>query len=293
MSQTYYLRHHSGYQYEFPVSRSLQLCRLIPADLPHQSCISHQLHLNVAPSQRLLQRDAFGNQVERILIEKPYQQLDFIAESQILCQQPLWPDQSPSVAEVLQQLRQHCDPQVQAMRCPSPLIPRHPELANLARPHFAGDRPWLDAMRDFNHWLFTHLEFDPSATTVHTPVFEVARHRRGVCQDFSHLMLACLRSLGFAARYLSGYLLTHPPEGCERLQGADASHAWVEAYCPDLGWFPFDPTNNLMPKNEHVILAHGRDFSDVSPIRGVLLGGGKHQIDVSVTLSTTPLASEN
>jgi transglutaminase-like putative cysteine protease len=134
--------------------------------------------------------------------------------------------------------------------------------------------------------IFDEFEFDPEATTVSTPVLEVLENKRGVCQDFAHLMIACLRALGLAARYVSGYLLTRPPPGKPRLIGADASHAWVSVYSPGEGhdWVDFDPTNNLLPNTEHITLAFGRDFSDISPLRGIILGGGGTEPEVAVTV---------
>ena len=132
--------------------------------------------------------------------------------------------------------------------------------------------------------IFKEFSFDPEATHIGTPLLEVLERKRGVCQDFAHLMLACLRSLGLPARYVSGYLLTNPPEGQARLIGADASHAWISAYCPTVGWVDFDPTNNVIPSIEHITVSWGRDFSDVSPLRGVILGGGKHDLTVRVTV---------
>lgn len=285
MNSRYHLRHRTRYQYQYPVSRSMQLCRLLPANLPHQRCLDHRLELSVAASQRQLEQDAFGNRLERILIEKSYQKIDFLSESRIERIQHSLPALYGRVSEVRLQLQRERDPRLQAMRCPSPMIPRHPELAQLAQKHFAPERNWLDAMQAFNHWLFSHCTFDPDATTLSTPVLSFAKTRRGVCQDFTHLMLACLRSLGFAARYVSGYLLTYPAEGSSPRQGADASHAWVEAYYPGWGWIGWDPTNDLMPSDEHLVLAYGRDYSDVSPIRGVILGGGSHEVEVQVQLT--------
>lgn len=133
--------------------------------------------------------------------------------------------------------------------------------------------------------IHEEFTFDPEATHVATPLTEVLERKRGVCQDFAHLMLACLRALGIPARYVSGYLLTQPPPGQPRLIGADASHAWISVWCPDAGWTDFDPTNDVVPGTEHITLAWGRDFSDVSPLRGVILGGGDHELDVWVTVT--------
>jgi transglutaminase-like putative cysteine protease len=128
------------------------------------------------------------------------------------------------------------------------------------------------------------FRFDATATETFTPVEQAFKARRGVCQDFSHIMIACLRSVGLAARYMSGYILTHPPEGKERLVGADATHAWVAVFVPDFGWLELDPTNALRPDLEHITLGWGRDFSDITPMRGVLLGGGDHEPEIAVTV---------
>jgi transglutaminase-like putative cysteine protease len=171
----------------------------------------------------------------------------------------------------------------------SPNVRVKHELAAYAADCFPPGRPVLEAARALTKKIFTEFEFDPEATTVSTPVMEVLERKKGVCQDFAHLMIACLRSTGIPARYVSGYLLTHPPEGQPRMVGADASHAWVSVYAPDTAreWVDFDPTNDLLPDTQHITIAWGRDFSDVSPLRGVIVGGGGHEPEVAVTV--TPL----
>lgn len=159
------------------------------------------------------------------------------------------------------------------------------ELADYAGQSFVAGRSLLDGVSDLNRRIHADFTYDPVATTVAMPLAEVIAHRRGVCQDFAHLAIAALRSLGLPARYVSGYLRTRPPEGKERLVGADASHAWFSAFCPDLGWVDFDPTNNCQPANEHITVAYGRDFGDVSPISGILTGGGEHVVKVSVDVA--------
>jgi transglutaminase-like putative cysteine protease len=153
---------------------------------------------------------------------------------------------------------------------------------------FSPGRPLLAAVDGLMQKIFSEFSFDAAATQVATPLLQVLEERRGVCQDFAHLMLACLRSMGLSARYISGYLLTQPPPGQPRLIGADASHAWISVYCPQHGWVDFDPTNNIRPALEHITLAWGRDFADVSPLRGVILGGGSHDPEVQVTVLPLP-----
>jgi transglutaminase-like putative cysteine protease len=159
------------------------------------------------------------------------------------------------------------------------------ELAAWTSACFPPGAPLLAGVRALMNRIHDDFAFDPKATTVSTPVMDVFAHRRGVCQDFAHLMLSCLRSIGLAARYVSGYLLTRPPPGRARLVGADASHAWVSVYCPDYGWVDADPTNAVFPSLEHVTLGWGRDYDDVIPLRGVLLGGGDHTLDIAVTVA--------
>lgn len=149
-------------------------------------------------------------------------------------------------------------------------------------PSFPNGRPMLDAVLELNDCVHSDFSYEPASTDVSTPLAQVMRERRGVCQDFAHVMVGCLRSIGLAARYVSGYLETVPPPGQPRLVGSDASHAWVAAFVPGLGWLDMDPTNALLPNLSHVTVAHGRDFSDVSPLKGVVLGGGRHSVKVGV-----------
>jgi transglutaminase-like putative cysteine protease len=164
----------------------------------------------------------------------------------------------------------------------SPQIRCSPELAEFARPSFPAGQPILTAVAAFMSRIHREFTYDSKATTVSTPVEEVFRHRRGVCQDFAHLAIACLRSLGLPARYVSGYLRTQPVPGRDRLVGADASHAWFSVFAPGCGWVDFDPTNDVQPDREHIAIASGRDFSDVSPVSGMIVGGGRHLVRVSV-----------
>ena len=155
---------------------------------------------------------------------------------------------------------------------------------------FRPERPFVEALLDLTARIYRDFKFDAKATSVRTSTEEVFRKRRGVCQDFAHLQIACLRSLNLPARYVSGYLRTFPPPGRPRLVGADASHAWVSAYCPDIGWMDVDPTNNVVPANNHVTLGWGRDYGDVSPLRGLILGGRDHTLKVNVDVE--PLSPE-
>jgi len=181
------------------------------------------------------------------------------------------------------------DLDVEQYRVASPMVPLLEESIDYARASFAPGRPWLEALLDLTCRIRAEFRYDPKATTLTTQVREVLEHRRGVCQDFAHLMLSCLRSLGLPARYVSGYVLNHVPPGTERLSGADASHAWVAAHCPRLGWVAFDPTNGKLADLEFVTLGWGREFSDVTPLCGVVLGGARQKLTVAVDVQ--PLAN--
>jgi transglutaminase-like putative cysteine protease len=172
----------------------------------------------------------------------------------------------------------------------SPHVAAGGELAEYARESFMPRRPWLAAALDLLARIHRDFLYDPTATNVTTPLASVMAMRRGVCQDFAHLQIGCLRSLGLPARYVSGYLLTTPPPGQPRLAGADASHAWLAAWCPEFGWVDFDPTNNVVPSLAHVTVAWGRDYSDVCPIKGVFVGGGQHSVAVSVNVEPVEAA---
>ena len=198
-----------------------------------------------------------------------------------------WPQQSPPWEEAARLLPDDHSPEgLEAYQFgfESPRIRIRPEFASYALQSFTPGRPMPEALLDLTARIHKDFRFDSKVTNVRTPTEEVFRKRRGVCQDFAHLQIACLRSLNIAARYVSGYLRTYPPPGRPRLVGADASHAWVSAYCPGIGWLDLDPTNNVVPTNGHVTLAWGRDYGDVSPLRGLILGGGAHTLNVAVDM---------
>jgi transglutaminase-like putative cysteine protease len=204
---------------------------------------------------------------------------------------PMLPQRTPA----WQAVRDRCasdvlteDSAAGEFRFDSPNIVRKPAFAEYAAQSFPKDRPLLDGIRDFTARIYRDFRFDPRATTVATPLDEVFKKRRGVCQDFAHFAIAGLRSIGLPARYVSGYLETLPPPGKPRLVGADASHAWYAVWCPGHGWIDADPTNNLLPGDRHVTVAWGRDFSDVSPLRGVVVGGGGTSPGVSVDVARVP-----
>ena len=292
MSVRYQILHDTHYRYASPVSLAQQLVHLWPRDCPWQRCEARQLDVTPTPTRRRDALDVFGNPLTRLALEYQHDELRVSTRVRVevlpraapcLTDSPPWElarnalgySRQALSAEVLDACR---------YRFESPYVRLKKRFVEFSEPCFEAGVPLLVAVRALMEKIFREFTFDAGATQVATPLVEVLARRRGVCQDFAHLMLACLRSRGLAARYVSGYLLTRPPPGQARLIGADASHAWVSVFCPQQGWVDFDPTNNLLPALEHITLGWGRDFSDVSPLRGVILGGGSHDPDVRVTV---------
>lgn len=290
--QRYQICHDTHYRYAAPVSLAQQLAHLWPRDCAWQRCLHQELEILPAPSRRQDGLDVFGNPLTRLAFERPHESLQVRARLlvEVLAHAPASLLDSPPWEVVRERLAYHGgalgEAQLEAarFRVESPFVRLKQAFADYAEDCFAPARSFLEAVADLMGKIFREFTYDGAATLVATPLLEVLERRRGVCQDFAHLMLACLRARGFAARYVSGYLLTQPPPGQPRLIGADASHAWVSVYCPVLGWVDFDPTNNLLPDLGHITLAWGRDFADVSPLRGVILGGGSHDPEVQVTV---------
>lgn len=283
----YEVSHKTFYHYSQPVSMSHHLLHLEPRDTGHQRVEWFAIRIEPEPGFDDRGTDAFGNPTRTITLDQNHDELAIEAVSKVhIAPRPLPEPKSTVAWEGVAELRLAAmdDPALDASRFAfaSPFVELDDRLEAYARESFTPGRPILEAGIDLNSRIFRDFTFDPAATSLATPVAEVFRTRRGVCQDFSHLMLACLRSIGLACRYQSGYLLTRPPEGRERLVGADASHAWIALYVPLVGWVELDPTNDCLPMQEHVTLAWGRDYGDVSPIAGIVYGGGAHDPKVAV-----------
>jgi transglutaminase-like putative cysteine protease len=285
----YEVIHRTVYQYREPVSVSQHAARLTPRALAGQTV--HDFELRVNPSPELLSErmDYFGNTLLVFGIRELHGCMEVEARSRVSVPSvtPPVPALSPAWTQVAEAFRDPVAPErVEPFEfcLESPMVRTSRELADWARESFPGETPLLQGVADLTRRIYEAFTFDPKATEVATPMEEVWEQRRGVCQDFAHIAIACLRSLGLSARYVSGYLRTNPPPGKPRLQGADASHAWIAVFCPLHGWVEFDPTNNLMPGDGHVRVAVGRDYSDVSPLSGVLTGGGEHAVSVSVDM---------
>ncbi|MGH8230768.1 MAG: transglutaminase family protein [Steroidobacteraceae bacterium] len=290
MSSVHYaVRHETLYRYQRDVAHSHQQLRLTPRDHAHQHSLLHHLQIDPQPAVMSEYLDAFGNTVTRVELDRPHQRLLVVADMQLRV------DAAPLVdlaaGDRWEQVREQLS-----------YVARLRDAAWLEALRFRSESPYVRIKRVFGDYaadcllpgasvasvcaalmakMRREFTYAPGSTDIATPLLEVLARRTGVCQDFAHLMIACLRSAGLSARYVSGYLHTQDADG---QRGADASHAWVEAFAPPYGWIGFDPTNNLYTQQQHIALAWGRDFGDVSPLRGVILGGGAHRLSVQVSV---------
>ncbi len=285
----YRITHRTEYFYSGTVSQCHNLAHLRPRDSDRQQCLQHQLHIDPAPNDAAEHTDFFGNRMSYFSIQLPHQAMTVTASSEVVLhetagQLPLYNDAPwDRVRDALAMPQSEQLGEQRPYTLDSPLAAAAPELADYASASFAAGRPLLEAVHDLMQRVHTDFTYHPGFTTISTPLSEVLASRRGVCQDFAHLAIACLRSLGLAARYVSGYLETLPLPGEQKLRGADESHAWFSVYLPDNGWVDFDPTNNQIPLDQHITTAWGRDFSDVTPLKGVIYGGDPgHQLRVAV-----------
>ena len=286
----YNISHTTNYLYTEPVSLCHNLVHLRPRQAPRQTNL--QSHMLVQPEARAMEHllDYFGNPISVFTIQEPHRKLSIKMTHRIevtpieavcLADSPAW----EQVREMLRTVRSPSVLEAFQFVFDSHYIQRNAELAAYAEPSFAPGRPLLEAAMDLTERIHREFRYDSKATSLATPLSEVLEHRHGVCQDFAHLQIACLRSLGLAARYVSGYLQSKPPPGRERLVGVDASHAWLSVFCPNAGWVDFDPTNRVIPSDQHITIAWGRDYDDISPVKGVVLGGGTHAMSIYVDVA--------
>jgi transglutaminase-like putative cysteine protease len=282
----YHITHRTLYEYAAPVSVSHHVARLEPRTTAAQSRENFSLQIFPEPALRKERVDYFGNQLCFFAIQEIHSRLEIITHSRVNVAPKNLANESAAAWEtVAETFRDPVSPEVvepYQFVFDSPQIRASVELAEYARESFSTGTPLLAGVRNLTRRIFSDFKYDAKATTVATPLEAVWEKRRGVCQDFAHLGIACLRSLGLPARYVSGYLRTRAPIGKARLVGADASHAWFSIFSPGNGWIDFDPTNNLQIGEEHITIAFGRDFGDVSPVAGILTGGGRHEVKVSV-----------
>ncbi len=285
----YEVEHETLYDYAAPVSQSWQLARLRPRELAWQKVLSYALHIDPHVDERYETPDCFGNANLHFALHGAHRRLHvrMHCSVEIQARSPVPQVQGQAWETVRDSVLgdpSHDDLNAARMCEPTRLVPLSARARGYAELCLTPGRDWLEGVRALMHAIYKDFEFEPGATTVSTSVDEVLTQRSGVCQDFAHLMLAALRSLGLPARYVSGYLLTDPPPGMPRLAGIDATHAWIAAYAPALGWVEFDPTNNQLADQRYITLAWGCDFADVVPLRGVILGGGEQQMVVRVSV---------
>jgi transglutaminase-like putative cysteine protease len=295
---------------------------LHPRDFWRQECQSNRFDITPKPADFTERVDFFGNHVAYFAIQQAHTALTVTSVSEVIVfpkptnlnldHSPSWENvrallqDFPLQTQQTQMQSQQGQAQQQSMSAQknlelldarqylldSPMVVTTPELSHYAQTSFLPNRPLVDVVHDLMQRIFTDFTYDPAFTTIATPLSDVIAHRRGVCQDFAHLAIGCLRAYGIAARYISGYIETMTEPGQQRLVGADASHAWFAVYIPDIGWLEFDPTNNTLPHEQHITLAWGRDYSDVTPLKGIAYGGGQHTLSVSVDVLRLPFLYE-
>jgi transglutaminase-like putative cysteine protease len=298
----YRAEHRTTYRYSEPVTLSHQQLRLTPRHLAYQRSRTHEVTITPAPTYRRERTDAFGNPVTEIAIESAHSTLEIVGRSNVEVGGRELPEADKTAAwETVREALAY-----RAGWCPDPLALEATEFL-FESPHgrvkrdlraYASDcfrpgRSVLEAAEALMGKIHAEFKFDAEATTTTTPVMTFFKQKRGVCQDFTHFMISCLRSTGLAARYVSGYLVTRSAPGKQRPVGAEASHAWVALFVPGSGWIELDPTNNVLPSWGHITLGWGRDFSDVTPLRGVINGGGEQTLTVKVTVEADDRESSN
>jgi transglutaminase-like putative cysteine protease len=295
-----HVRHETLYHYTPAVENAQHAVHLRPSHSPSQTVLQHALQISPEPAQQHELIDGYGNSKLFFSFQSSHEQLQVIADSVVQTQPGAQQSESLAWERVRDAFRYRAGAAYSSaweFAFASPYVPRHEAFAEFAKPSFTPGRPLLEAAHDLMSRIHSAMAYDGDSTDVDTPALAALQQRKGVCQDFAHIMVACCRAMGLPARYVSGYLLTQPAAGQPRLIGCDASHAWASVYCPSspdqasqtVQWFDFDPTNNRAPGEDYVTLATGRDFLDVSPLRGVIRGGAQHTLDVAVTV--TPMHS--
>jgi transglutaminase-like putative cysteine protease len=295
---SYRIRHTTSYAYGDIVTLAHNEARLNPRTGAWQVAHNARFVVDPAPAFSCRELDYFGNWVHLFVLQEPHRRFVLTVHSEVTVRQPLLPhpEQTLPWEDVRALLASGTDHEVfeAVEHCyESPHVQWDEAIQQYAAESFTPGRPILSAALDLNSRIHRDFKYSPGVTNVATPVAAVFDERRGVCQDFAHLLIACVRSMGLAARYVSGYLLTHPAQGQARLVGADATHAWASVYCPGHDFIDVDPTNNTLVNVEHPTLAWGRDFGDVSPLKGVVLGGGAHSVNVAVTVIPADEDSES
>jgi transglutaminase-like putative cysteine protease len=287
------ITHRTAYSYSEPASLSQNEVFLHPRQTATQQVAESRLTIRPEPQYLRRRTDYFGNIVHVFMVQQPHTELTVTAESRVATSPPAVPPPAATLdwEEVVRRLALHATPpELEACRFlfASPMARPSLAVRDYGRASFPPGMPVLSGAIDLMRRIHAEFAYDKSATTVDTPVDQFLSKRRGVCQDFAHLGVSCLRAVGLAARYVSGYLKTSPPPNAPALIGADASHAWISLFVPDAGWVDLDPTNDLIPSDAHITLAWGRDYGDVTPAKGVVMGGGTHTLSVAVEVAESP-----
>lgn len=286
----YQIKHITQYTYSEPVTFCHNKANLTPPDLPTQTCEMSRIEIRPSPAVSLQRQDYYGNTVTFFTMQEPHRKLTVTSHSIVEVRErpAVNAPATPTWETVREQLRTDRGPEVlhaYQFTFDSPYVRATDTLRDYAAASFPAGRPVLEAALDLTARIHADFEYSAEATDLATPLETVLEQRKGVCQDFAHLQIGGLRSLGLAARYVSGYLRTLPPPGQPRLVGADASHAWLSIFVPGAGWIDLDPTNGRLCSSDHITLSWGRDYDEVSPIRGVILGGGTQTMSVSVDVA--------
>lgn len=283
------IRHDTTFRHSAPAAATWQAVRLMPRDEPGQECLAFDLEITPHPGEVVRRADYFGNATHLFSLREAHTRLAISATSVVRRREthlPM-PGLTPTIEAAVPALEDVIaggEFTLEQYRHPSRFVPELPAAVELATDLDPAHTPLLAWIAGVGRRFSRDFTFDPQATSLATPIDEVLRTRRGVCQDFAHLFIACARQLGLSAAYVSGYILTAPPPGQPRLRGADAMHAWVSVFVPGTGWVDYDPTNDCFAGAGHVVVARGRDYADVSPVRGIFSGGGQHTLYLGVTV---------
>jgi len=283
----YRVQHTTQYAYGSPVELAAHMVHLRPRPVPWQTIISETITSDPVPARRSDGHDHFGNYVTWLFMDRPHADFEVTSDSivEVDCPAPPAVEDTLAWEQVVQATHTREGWDSVEFQFGTQMAPIDPDSKAYVARSFTEGRPVLDALLELNERFYTDFRFRSGVTTISTPVSQVMKRREGVCQDFSHAMISGLRGIGLPARYTSGYIRTKPPPGQTKRLGSDQSHAWVGCWLgPEHGWIDIDPTNGILIKDEHVLLGWGRDFSDVSPVMGVILGGGGHSVSVSVDL---------
>jgi transglutaminase-like putative cysteine protease len=289
----YTIQHKTSYTYLEPVSLCHNIARLVPRNTSEQICKNTNIQIDPKPDRINEYEDFFGNRAIYFSIEKEHWELAVNVTSEVerhhTGQIKLQVYRNASLEEVKKEIQnlKGDSMDIRQYMFETPMTAQNEEILQFALESFQSGKSVFEATEDLTKRIFKEFEYKPGHTTVSTPLAQVMKERKGVCQDFAHLAISCIRSVGLPARYVSGYIETISPEGKEKLIGTDASHAWFSIYIPDMGWTDFDPTNNCIVSDQHITIGWGRDYADIAPLDGIILSSGSHELTVSVDVKRT------